>query len=383
MFAMGRPRSFQGTVRVLERDSSGGFYAAGQRDERIRYTVGSRTPEFPEDALRLDRAVPEPRQRGRNLQLPPMMLDVAGLAESIVADATNDADRVRAIERYLVINGKYTDEPPPPDPESDLTPIELFLQGGMAGHCEYFASSMVVLARALGIPARLVNGFAGGHANRFGGFLEVARADAHSWVEVHYEKAGWVRYDPTPPDLRARAEVALTFSEQMQELASAIELYWYQRVIGFDRSDQIHAVKSAWLAWREARDPRKAAGAPRSKRGWGGIDYARLRPWILPVLGAMAVGFGMARMRWRRGHAAGVPRVYREALRLLARRGLEREPQVTARAFARRVREETSENVSRAFDALTESYLSERFGGRRSPTAPDQLAALRNALKPR
>ncbi|MCH8133588.1 MAG: hypothetical protein IIA30_13625 [Myxococcales bacterium] len=54
---------------------------------------------------------------------------------------------------------------------------------------------------------------------------------------------------------------------------------------------------------------------------------------------------------------------------------------MTARAFAGSVRRKTSATVARAFDALTESYLSERFGGRTSPTFAEQLNALRNALR--
>ena len=381
LFAMGRPRHFQGTVRVLERDSSGGFYAAGQRDERIRYIVGSQRPNPSEESLREDSTVPEPRKHGRNLQLPPFSMDVAGLAELIVSQQTRDADRVRAIERYLIVNGRYTDTPPEADPNGAFTAIEIFLQGGMAGHCEYFASSMIVLARSIGIPARLVNGFAGGHANRFGDFIEVARADAHSWVEIHYEKAGWVRYDPTPPDLRARPEVLLSFSEQMKDFASAVELYWYQHVVGFDRSDQMHAVKRAWLAWRGARNPQSIPQLPKKSTGWTGIDYRKIRDWLAPAAALVALSVLSIGLRYRRSQRTDVPWVYREALRLLAKRGIEREPPMTARAFAGSVRRKTSATVARAFDALTESYLSERFGGRTSPTFAEQLNALRNALR--
>ncbi len=381
LFAVGRPRHIQGTVRSLERDSSGGFYAAGQRDERIRYTVGSQRPNPSEASLREDSTLSEPRKHGRNLQLPPFSMDVAALAESIVAEQTLDADRVRVIERYLIANGRYTDTPPEADPNAVFTPIEIFLQGGMAGHCEYFASSMIVLLRSIGIPARLVNGFAGGHTNRFGDFLEVARADAHSWVEVHYQKAGWVRYDPTPADLRARPEALLSFSNQMKDLASAVELYWFQHIVGFDRSDQMYAMKRAWLAWRGARDPHSVRQLPKKPTGWTGIDYRQIRDGLVPAAAIVAFSLLLIGLRRRRSQRADVPRVYREALRLLAKRGIEREPPMAARAFAHIVRHKTSAAVARAFDALTESYLSERFGGRISATCDDQLNALRNALR--
>ena len=148
---------------------------------------------------------------------------------------------------------------------------------------------MVVLAREVGLHARLVNGFAGGQENRIGGFVELTRSDAHTWVEMHYARAGWVRYDPTPPDLRARPELALSLAVQLRQLGSALELWWYQSVLGFDRSDQIHAAKSAWLAWQSAKGARREAG------GGGAALLAQLRGGL-----PLARGSRAARLRGRR-----------------------------------------------------------------------------------
>lgn len=104
------------------------------------------------------------------------------------------------------------------DAELGRSPVEGFLLGELSGHCEYFASGMVVLARSAGIPSRLVNGFAGGQRNEIGDFVEVTRADAHAWVEVHYEEAGWVRYDPTPPSLLDPRRVASESGEPCRRL---------------------------------------------------------------------------------------------------------------------------------------------------------------------
>ena len=98
------------------------------------------------------------------------------LAELITEGAPTDADRAEAIERYLRAEGDYTDAPEDMTADGARSPIEGFLLGELAGHCEYFASGMVVLARASGLPARLVNGFAGGRPNEVGGFTEVAAA---------------------------------------------------------------------------------------------------------------------------------------------------------------------------------------------------------------
>ncbi len=384
LFSAGRTREIQGTVRHLERDSSGGLYAANQAGERIRYTVGTRLPQVTDADLADDRAAPDLRHPLRDLQLPELTPRVAEFARSIVDGTETDVERVRRIERHLIQNGRYTDTPPVIDDVSGESPVETFLFGGMAGHCEYFASSMVILLRSIRVPARIVNGFAGGRLNEIGDFFEVTRSNAHTWVEVHYSEAGWVRYDPTPPDLRLAAVPAASFGDQARQLASALELWWFQRVVGFDRSDQIHAIQRAWTAWRKTREQRHDANAQRARRPWADAwrdDLLAVVPWLL--VGAVA----LAALSWRRRAGprhARVPREYERALRLLRRRGLVRGATTPAREFVHMVRAEVPVAASVAFDALTESYLAERFGGRPPHLqSMRQLAELRDGLRAR
>lgn len=381
LFAAGDPRQLQGTVRRIERDASGGLYAVGQSDERVRYTVSTYLHRWRDEDLRRDGVASPPRSGDRFLQLPPLVPEVAALAQRIAAQTSNDADRVRAIERYLIANGRYTSEPPPLDRAAGA-PVEAFLLHGLAGHCEYFASGMVVLARSLGLPVRLVNGFVGGRMNAIGGFVEVRRSHAHAWVEVHYARAGWVPYDPTPPDLRAVSAASLSLSEHAAELASALELWWFQRVVGFDRSDQISALRRAWLAWKGPEG--EAATPERLSSGAWSAARPSLGAWRVSVLALAGLGATLAllvRARRRRPRG-GVPRAYAEALRLLARRGLARDTASTARAFSARVAHERP-GAGPAFAALTEGYLAERFGCAAAGASAEHLAALRLALRRR
>ena len=387
LFGIGVIQEFQGSVRLLERDVNGGLYAAGQGGDRLRYTVTSRQIRWSEEQLRTDVAIPPKQNRGaipkregageRHLQLPELSDAVAALARAITEGAGTDADRVRALEQYLLQNGRYSDTPPVVDPGAERSPLEAFLFDGMEAHCEYFASSLVILARSVGIPARLVGGFAGGRENKIGGFVELSRSHAHAWVEVHYERAGWVRYDATPPDLRQRAEGAIAFDEWIRQFASAMEHWWFQRIVGFDRSDQMSALRRGWLAWRElTNSPAPAAGVPRAKSG---AFEAGWRNPALAAVGIVALVFLLWRMRAARSQTT-LPNYYNQALRALSRHGLVRASALGARDFARASSKALPAQAAAAFSRLTESYLTERFGGR-APADPSlDLRALRQAL---
>ena len=390
LFGVGIAQEFQGSVQRLERDVNGGLYAAGQAGDRLRYTVASRQIRWSDEQLRTDVATPPKENRGaipkregaaeRYLQLPELSDAVATLARAITEGAGADAERMRALEQYLLKNGRYSDTPPAIDPNAERSPLEAFLFDGMEAHCEYYASSLVILARSVGIPARLVNGFAGGRENKLGGFVELSRSHAHAWAEAHYERAGWVRYDATPPDLRQRVEGAIAFNEQIRQLVSAMEYWWFQHIVGFDRSDQMSTLRRGWLTWRKfTNSAGPAAGVPRAKPSAFAFETG-WRKSVFAALGLVALVLLLWRTRAARTQTA-VPNYYGRALRALSRRGLVRKPATGARDFARASSEALPAQAAAAFSRLTESYLSERFGGHAPADPAVDLRALRQALR--
>jgi hypothetical protein len=306
---------------------------------------------------------------------------VRQLAASLVEGLHSDAERARAIETHLRRTGRYTDAPPAHG-QDGASPIESFLLQRTEGHCEYFASAMVVLARAVGLPSRLVNGFAGGEHNSIAGFVEVRQSDAHTWVEVHYENAGWVRYDPTPPDLRLAGASALSARDRLAALQSALEFWWFRNVIDYDRSRQMAAMRKLWLAWHAWRAPRaqETAGAPAPSREGADLPLRALG-WAA-LAAAVAGGLAFASRAGRARRASPVPRYYRDALRLVARRGSRRGAAATARAHAAALAPALGPTAGEAFTRVTELYLAERFGGRAAPVeAAAALQALRDSLR--
>ena len=79
---------------------------------------------------------------------------------------------------------------------------DYFLFDLKTGYCDYYATSMIVMARAVGLPARLVIGYANGDYDPVKAEYVIREADAHSWVEVYFAGAGWVEFEPTASELR-------------------------------------------------------------------------------------------------------------------------------------------------------------------------------------
>ena len=120
----------------------------------------------------------------------------AQLARQITRGLDNNYDKAIAIERWLEDEPAATRSSSPIPASTE--PIDFFLFDRKKGHCEYFASAFAVLARAVGIPTRQVNGFLGGEWNEYQGYVAVRAGDAHSWAEVYFPGKGWVTFDPTP-----------------------------------------------------------------------------------------------------------------------------------------------------------------------------------------
>lgn len=163
------------------------------------YTVVSTRNRVTDDLLR----AADPRRVGipdfiaeRYLQVPSDMPDrVVDLAAEITADSPSSYDAVRAIERWMAENTTYSLDIPPLPPGADAT--EHYLFETRQGFCEQIGSSLVMMLRSLGIPARLVIGYTPGERNPFTGMYEVRASDAHSWAEVWFPGVGWQGFDPT------------------------------------------------------------------------------------------------------------------------------------------------------------------------------------------
>ena len=124
------------------------------------------------------------------------------LARDLTATAATPYDRAQAIEAYLRRSYPYTLEVGAPPAGRDV--VDYFLFELKTGFCDYYATAMVVLARAAGLPARFVTGYASGTYDRFTAEYIVLQSDAHAWAEVYFPGIGWVDLN-RPPASRKRS----------------------------------------------------------------------------------------------------------------------------------------------------------------------------------
>jgi transglutaminase-like putative cysteine protease len=185
------PVTFDGPSGVrFEEDSHALLYNGLQAG--LRYTVFSRVSNVTSRELDEANVVSE-RDMHDYLTLPKNTPSkVYDIARTIAGSQTTEFRKAVALQNYL---RTFTYDQRVAAGNSFDTIVE-FLTKTKRGYCEQFAASMAVLARALGIPSRVVIGFANG--DRVGSTSVVKTKHAHAWVEIYFPGYDWVQFEPTP-----------------------------------------------------------------------------------------------------------------------------------------------------------------------------------------
>ena len=341
---------------------------------RLQYSAESELELTPPRALRPSAWPVEaaPRGLGRFLQLPPLPPRIRDLAREVTAGSRSPYEAALRLTQYLSSERfTYTLVL---KRETSLDPLEEFLFVRRSGNCEYFAASLAVMLRSVGVPSRVVAGFQRGEWNPYGRYFMVRMKDAHSWVEAYFEGAGWVTLDPSP---RAALDEALAHPSVLTLYVDAVRMRWYRYVVNWSLKDQVSVAASMHRGAVEWH------GGP---RGW--LESARRLPRAAAAVAVAALAVA-GWLLWRRSTGpagrvtpARVPRFYARALRLLARRGYRRGPTETAREFSFRV-EAAVPGAAAAVARLTAAYERCRFGAaaltdEESAILEASLAALRS-----
>ena len=332
------------------------------------YRVVSPLPRLLPAQLRRDRA---DAAAAASLELPPISDRTAALAESIVRGAPTDYDKAVRLEQFLLFNYRYDLGVEPYTPGRDA--VGVFLFEHQSGYCSQFATAMAVMARHVGLPARVAVGYLPGVFDPMAGAYKVRSGDAHAWVEVHMRVNGWVPFDPTPrPD-----------APQFIGAGAILATFGLMDLMGSRFTGAISSFGGDWFPGMFAI----------SGIGWlvmlGGVAVAA-------VVAAFIFFYSRRRAReerWRYSTLGGEPRrallrTYRAMAALLARRGLPRRlPAQSAQEYARQV----SGSISQGMDAVqwlsevasAAAYDPRPMGASTALEASEKLALLKRTLRTR
>lgn len=165
-------------------------------EEGLVYSVVSDLPTPARRELEVTTEGTPPEILARYTQLPPDLPErVRALSAQVTAGRSTILGKAEAVQHWLAANTRYLLDIPRQPRGSDA--VDHFLFEDRRGYCEQIASSMAVLLRAAGVPARFATGYDAGQRNLFSGYFEVRGSDAHSWVEVFFPGTGWMQFDPT------------------------------------------------------------------------------------------------------------------------------------------------------------------------------------------
>ena len=200
LFAANTPDQLYFSDRTVYQLPDGSLRAGVQLDRDASYTVISHRSDATAATLRASGSgtvAPPPDITTRYTGTNDVPSRVHDLAARITRDAATPYDAVLALEHWMGRNTEYTLDIPKPPPGANA--VEQFLFVDRKGFCEQIATSLVVMLRSLGIPARLAVGYLPGERNPFTGLYEVRADDAHAWAEVYFPGVGWQGFDPTAP----------------------------------------------------------------------------------------------------------------------------------------------------------------------------------------
>ncbi len=388
-FLLATPRSLEGNYRAVSEDPAGDVFDHDTERTVNRYEADSELRRPVAARLHKDSGGYPPGMFPGYLQLPALDPRVKPLAEQITANLSSSFDKAAAIENYLRAHYGYTLQLPSTTPHD---PIANFLFVRRQGHCEYFASAMAIMLRSIGIPSRVVNGFAGGEFNDITSQYVIRGSDAHSWVEAYIPGEGWTEFDPTPPG----GGQAHTQWSRFMLYMDAMSSFWREWVVNYDLGHQLRLTQDA------NRESRAIVGQAQS---WGRNQYNKLLAWAhrtedrigdstvkwgertlglvicallvasIPPLLAMIRRFRLAR-RPQKSPQMAASIWYERMLKQTARRGWEKSPAQTPEEFAATIADpQLKDRVS----GFTERYENARFG--KSPEDASRLPELYDEIK--
>lgn len=221
----------------------------------------------------------------RYLQLPPdLPVRVNDLAASVTSGWATPYAKAKVVENYLRNNYPYNLRVDPPP--FGVDGVDHFLFGLGEGYSEYFGSTMAVMLRTVGVPARLAVGYTTGDRVEGREIYAVTDSHSHAWVEVYFPRFGWIPFEPTPG--KSLPRLYQPGLEDQEILGTGAILAELLDEGCLDESD-------------DCFDPEDASAIlDLVSISSGGSSVLRYWPWLLTVIAGLAVVGGSLTLIWRR-----------------------------------------------------------------------------------
>lgn len=334
------------------------LYSLRNVDQRMGYSARS----FPKSQMDLKLTA---KQRQINLKLPedtnPKTL---ALATEFKANYPEPKQRLLAMMGYF--NREpffYTLTPPPIGPQQ----VDDFLFENKAGFCAHYASAFIFMARATGLPARMVTGYQGGEYNPQADYLSVYQYMAHAWAEVWLENEGWVRFDPTAMVAPNRIEQGfdaefspeqsylqespfsslrfktMPWLNELRQRFASLDYYWSLWVLGFNQERQ-NKVLSGIL---------------------GDVTKTKVAVFMSVCISLIGlyIAYSVGLFRFKREQDP-ISAKYQRICQRLSKFGITRPAHLGPNAFAEQLidtHQQQSPEFCREFDTLTQSYVALKY----------------------
>lgn len=303
------------------------------------------------------------------LQLPSSLPErVKTLANSLTETKDNMYDKAKAIEDYLG-SAKFsyeTQNVAVPSRQEDY--VDQFLFDTMIGYCDNFSTSMIVLLRSIGIPARWVKGYTSGqlYETQMDGnnVYEVTNNNAHSWVEVYFPNRGWVTFEPTKGFTNPE-----TFTNESASSDQTDDDQKEEDQPSSDASEDQRAEQPQQKETAQPAEPKKQTAEAKpnmvhvgSILGFaaGAMILLGLISWMLYRFRARWLPFFIVRKAKRLPEEEVFFYAYAALLKQLKRRGIEKKPGMTLREFASLIDDKDGDHLMTELTRLYERALYRR-----------------------
>ncbi|MBM3932893.1 MAG: hypothetical protein FJ319_01065 [SAR202 cluster bacterium] len=320
----------------------------------------------------------------RYLQLPASLPQrVKDLAAQVAAGAETPLDKALAIESYLRETGGLTYSQDISAPPMGADGVDHFLFATKTGYSDYFASAMTVMARSVGVPARMAAGYAPGVAGVNPNERIVKDSDSHGWVQVYFPGHGWLDFEPTTHWPQINRGPVSALAERAPEEGRPQTLPNPSTSIG---SGQPEWMENCLLGPNDFIEdivdpaqcltPEEFAELQNSLEGdqAAGIQLADMARPLAIMLAMIAAVWMAGWLMWTRGLGKATPaeRAYIKMGRLGAIAGIRRRPHQTPMEYARSMGI-LLPGASAPATTVAVSYAAGRYGPKAAARTADQI----------